>query len=141
MKTMKANKRVRRFSLFSVLVVLLSVLLVVLLIVAAVKTTPTRGGYQSRPSSILFDLQKGRYSDALSAVKENRALGFDESSDQDYAAPYAVCDYYEACSYYTAFKKTGDEENAAYYEKLMAQAFERMGSLQYMAEAIASAWD
>ena len=33
------------------------------------------------------------------------------------------------------------EENAAYYEKLMAQAFERMGSLQYMAEAIASAWD
>ena len=139
MKTEKTRRS--RFSVFGLFVTLLSFLLVILVGTAIAKSAPSKGGYKSDPSSILYSLQKGRYSDAVSSVAENRALGIDEKDDPDYAAPYAVCDYFEAYSYYAAYSRTGDAEKAAYYEDLMADAYGRMGSLQYMAEDIRAAWD
>ena len=140
---MKTDKSVRRhrFSIFGLLVTLLSFLLVILVIVAITKSTPTKGGYKTDPSMILYDLQQGLYSDAVAAVAENRALGADETADPDYAAAYAACDYFEAYSYYYAYSGAGDAAKASYYEGLMNDAYGRMGALQYMAEDMQAAWN
>ena len=139
---MKNNAPRRRGSmLFSLLVTLLSFVLVILISAAVIRSAPSKGGYKTEPSMILYDLQKGRYTDALSAAAENRSLGVDERASSDYAAPYAVCDYFEAYSYYAAYSRVGDAEKAAYYEGLMDNAYARMGALQYMAEDIRAAFE
>ena len=136
---MKNNTARRRFSVFTVIITLLGLLLVILIMVAIRRSTPEDYSYISRPSSLLFSLQNGRYTQAVSEVTENRAVGVDESTDQAYAAPYAVCDYFTARSYYEAYVRAGDQAGAAAYQAQMDDAYARMGDLQYMADDIAEA--
>lgn len=136
---MNTKKKNGRFSLFGLLVTVLSLLLVILVIVAVIRSTPKKYEYSSQASYILSDLKNGHYADALSKTAENRAMGIDERNNADYAAPYAACDYFEACTYYEAFLKLDDKKNASVYEAKMAEAYERMGSLQFMAEEIRAA--
>lgn len=136
---MKRNKTKKKFSLFSLAVTVLSLLLIVLVIVAVTNASPKKYDYRTEPSSLLYTLNRGRYAEALQDVANNRAMGYDEKTNADYEAPYAVCDYFEACSYYNACMKTGGAESAAVYEAKMQEAYERMGSLQMMAEEIRKA--
>ncbi|MBP5224126.1 MAG: hypothetical protein J6Z38_00870 [Lachnospiraceae bacterium] len=136
---MKRNKKRKSFSLFGAAVTLLTLLLIGLSAFAIVKSRPDRYDYKTEPTYILSALNRGRYMDALRDVADNRAIGVDEKTNEAYAAPYAVCDYFEACSYYLAYQKTGDAENAARYEAKMQEAYARMGTLQIMAEEIRAA--
>ncbi|MBQ9911212.1 MAG: hypothetical protein IJM50_06920 [Lachnospiraceae bacterium] len=133
---MKRNKKKNRFSLYGFTATVLTLILIGLVIFAFSKSAPAKNDYKNEPSYILSALNRGRYTEALRDVYDNRALGIDEKTNEAYAAPYAVCDYFEACSYYQAYKKTGDDANAARYEEKMKEAYERMGTLQVMAEEI-----
>ena len=133
---MKNKKKTKRFSWYGLIATLLVLTLAGLSAAAIIRSAPRKYDYKTEPSSLLYSLKNGRYTDALTAVKENRAMGVDERTHADYAAPYAACDYYEACTWYEAYVRTGDKENAAVWEAKMQGAYEKMGSLQFMAEEI-----
>ena len=133
------TKTRKKFSLFGLAATVLSLLFLILIGIGIQRASLKRNDYKNEPSVILNDLQRGRYADALSCTAENRAMGIDEKTNANYEAPYAVCDYFEACSYRTAYLKTGDDATAAFYEAKMQEAYERMGTLQFMAEDIRKA--
>ncbi|MBQ6240776.1 MAG: hypothetical protein IJK56_10545 [Firmicutes bacterium] len=124
---------------FSILVTALCFLLIILIAFAIKQSAPRKYDYYEKPSAILNTLNNGRYIDALDQVVQNRAMGIDEKTDADYAVPYAVCDYFEAYSYYLAYQRVGDEARAAEYEKRMQACYDKMGTLQFMAEDIREA--
>lgn len=92
------------------------------------------GSVTLEPNTILRELNRGAYMDALYSVRYNRAAGLTEKQDPDFALPYAAADYYEAASYYTAYVRNGQDELAGRYREKMEEAHQRMGELQFLTE-------
>lgn len=128
-----------KHSWFGFLATALSILLLILIGSAVKLSAPYTYDYHSEPSMILGDLKNGRYAEAVIETAENRVMGIDENTDADYTSAYAACDYFEACSYYVAYLRTGDEAKAAEYEKIMQECYAKMGALQFMAEEMRQA--
>ena len=87
-------------------------------------------------NTILHQLNRGAYTDALYSVRYNRAAGLTEELEPAFALPYAAADYYEAASYCLAFERAGRDEEAKAYRAKMEEAYQRMGELQFLAEKI-----
>lgn len=92
--------------------------------------------YSTPPHSLLYTLNRGDYVQAWREVQDNRAMGATEKTDQEYALPYAVVDYFEAASFYNVYLESGDKEKTEQYREAMDEAYEAMGELQFMAEEI-----
>ncbi len=86
------------------------------------------------PDTILRELNRGAYMDALYSVRCNRAAGLTEKQEPGFALPYAAADYYEAASYYLAFERAGRSEEAKAYRAKMDEAYERMGEIRFLTE-------
>lgn len=130
-----------KHSWFGFVATALAILLLILIGAAMRLSMPQTYDYHSEPTSILSNLRSGRYSEAVMETAENRAMGYDERSNPDYASPYAACDYFEAYSYYLAYQRTGDGAKAAEYESKMQECYDKMGALQFMAEEMRQALD
>ena len=86
------------------------------------------------PDTILRELNRRAYMDALYSVRCNRAAGLTEEQEPGFALPYAAADYYEAASYYLAFERAGRSEEAKAYRAKMDEAYERMGEIRFLTE-------
>ncbi len=90
--------------------------------------------YTVEANTILHELNRGSYTEALYSVQSNRAAGITEKDDPDFALAYAAADYYEAASYYAAYDRNSQEDLASKYREKMEEAYQRMGELQFLAE-------
>ena len=132
------RKRDPRSALFYTAVTILTLLLITL--TAAFVTGINREYYRYtvKPDDLLYTLNRGDYVEAWSDVQNNRASGKNEEADPEYVLPYAVVDYYEAGSYYTVYQENGDVRKAEDFRRIMEQAYEKMGELQFLAGEIDS---
>jgi len=136
--------------LFRVIIILLAVILVFMVGITVAKINSSFSDYTSTPNDLLRTIKNGYYSEAVSEMYDNIALGETADKDADYMAPYAIIDYYEAESCYYAYikaaeqaAKAGDKEDeaalkdkAAEYQMKMDAARNGMGELYFMAEDI-----
>ncbi len=151
-RTLNTAKSSGTDKLFTVIIALLSVVLVVLSIITAVKINESHQDYITTPNDILRTVKNGYYPDALEEMHDNIALGETETKNPEYALPYALSDYYEAQSLYTAYSKaaklTEDAEKAneldaaaARYQQEMESARKRTGELEFMTQDIDSVFE
>lgn len=133
---MAAEKKKRDVNrkLFIAAAVLLCLVLIGEVIFFVTRISTKRESSTLDASTILHELNRGAYMDALYSVRYNRAAGLTEEKDPDYALPYAAADYYEAASYYLAYSKCGQEEQARVWREKMEAARDRMGELQFLTE-------
>ena len=122
--------------LFYLAVTLLGVLLVGMTMLFLYRVNRKAYNYTTEPNTLLRMLNRGDYAQVWREVQNNRAMGETEKTDKEYILPYAATDYFEAASYYNAYRESGDEEKAAQYKAAMEKAYEDMGELQFLAEEI-----
>lgn len=133
--------------LFRVVIILLAVILVFMVSITIAKIKTGFSDYTSTPNDLLRTIKNGYYSDAVSEMYDNIALGETVEKDADYAVPYALLEYFEAESKYTGYigaaELTSDTaENAELmakadeYKADMEAAISGMGELAFMTEEI-----
>ena len=135
---MSGNKRKTDLStkLFIAAAAFLCLILLVEAIVFIKRIDPSREYEPLTPDTILHELNRGAYMDAMYSVRYNRTAGITEKQNQDYAVPYAAVDYFEAASYYVAYGRSGQADMAQAYREKMEDAYQRMGDLQFLTEKI-----
>ena len=89
--------------LFKVLLILLSLVLVVILMITGTKINRESYRYYSKPNELLWTIRNGNYPDALTSMYDNIAQGETPEKNAEYAAPYAILEYYEAASLLKAY--------------------------------------
>ena len=133
--------------LFRVIIILLAVILVFMVGITVAKINSSFSDYTSTPNDLLRTIKNGYYSDAVSEMYDNIALGETVEKDADYAVPYALLEYFEAESKYTGYiraaEQTSDIAEAAAlmtkadeYKADMEAAKAGMGELSFMTEEI-----
>ena len=131
--------------LFKIILVLLSLVLVVMLIItlSVVRKEPYRS--VSTPNELLWMIRNGDYSDAVTSMYDNIALGETPAKNEDYSVPYAILEYYEAASLLKAYtgadtsdpgRKAELEAAAEQCRAKMKDARSRMGDLEFFAPEI-----
>ena len=132
--------------LFKVLLILLSLVLVVILMITGTKINRESYRYYSKPNELLWTIRNGNYPDALTSMYDNIAQGETPEKNAEYAAPYAILEYYEAASLLKAYTNADSEadpirggELASAVERGkadMEDARSRMGDLDFFAAEI-----
>ena len=133
--------------LFRVIIILLAIILVFMVSITIAKIKTGFSDYTSTPNDLLRTIKNGYYSDAVSEMYDNIALGETVEKDADYAVPYALLEYFEAESKYTGYIRaaeltTDTAENAELmakadeYKTDMEAAISGMGELAFMTEEI-----
>lgn len=133
--------------LFRVVIILLAVILVFMVSITIAKIKTGFSDYTSTPNDLLRTIKNGYYSDAVSEMYDNIALGETVEKDADYAVPYALLEYFEAESKYTGYIRAAEltsdtAENAELmakadeYKADMEAAISGMGELAFMTEEI-----
>lgn len=133
--------------LLKVLMVVLAVILVIMVLATMARINRTFDDYTTRPNNLLWTMKNGYYGDAVNEMYDNIVLGETVKKNADYEVPYALLEYYEAESYYTAYTgaaglaKDPSEaaallEDAEKYKADMEDARGRMGDLEFMTEEI-----
>ena len=132
--------------LFKVLLILLSLVLVVILMITGTKINRESYRYYSKPNELLWTIRNGNYPDALTSMYDNIAQGETPEKNAEYAAPYAILEYYEAASLLKAYTNADSEadpvrgaELASAVERCkadMEDARSRMGDLDFFAAEI-----
>ena len=132
--------------LFKVLLILLSLVLVVILMITGTKINRESYRYYSKPNELLWTIRNGNYPDALTSMYDNIAQGETPEKNAEYAAPYAILEYYEAASLLKAYSNADSEadpgrgaELASAAERCkadMENARSRMGDLDFFAAEI-----
>ena len=132
--------------LFRVLLILLSLVLVVILMITGTKINRESYRYYSKPNELLWTIRNGNYPDALTSMYDNIAQGETPEKNAEYAAPYAILEYYEAASLLKAYTNVDSgadpvrgAELASAAERCkanMENARSRMGDLDFFAAEI-----
>ena len=133
--------------LFRVIIILLAIILVFMVSITIAKIKTGFSDYTSTPNDLLRTIKNGYYSDAVSEMYDNIALGETVEKDADYAVPYALLEYFEAESKYTGYIRAAEltsdtAENAELmakadeYKADMEAAISGMGELAFMTEEI-----
>lgn len=131
--------------LFKIILILLSLALVVMILVAASTVRKESYRYYSRPNELLWMIRNGDYSDAVTSMYDNIALGETPAKNEDYSVPYAILEYYEAASLLKAYtgadtsdpgRKAELEAAAEQCRAKMKDARSRMGDLEFFAPEI-----
>ena len=132
--------------LFKVLLILLSLVLVVILMITGTKINRESYRYYSKPNELLWTIRNGNYPDALTSMYDNIAQGETPEKNAEYAAPYAILEYYEAASLLKAYTNADSgadpvrgAELASAVERCkadMEDARSRMGDLDFFAAEI-----
>ena len=132
--------------LFRVLLILLSLVLVVILMITGTKINRESYRYYSKPNELLWTIRNGNYPDALTSMYDNIAQGETPEKNAEYAAPYAIQEYYEAASLLKAYANADSgadpvrgAELASAAERCkanMENARSRMGDLDFFAAEI-----
>lgn len=132
--------------LFKVLLILLSLVLVVILMITGTKINRESYRYYSKPNELLWTIRNGNYPDALTSMYDNIAQGETPEKNAEYAAPYAILEYYEAASLLKAYTNADSgadpvrgAELASAAERCkanMENARSRMGDLDFFAAEI-----
>ena len=132
--------------LFRVLLILLSLVLVVILMITGTKINRESYRYYSKPNELLWTIRNGNYPDALTSMYDNIAQGETPEKNAEYAAPYAILEYYEAASLLKAYTNADSRadpvrgaELASAAERCkanMENARSRMGDLDFFAAEI-----
>ncbi len=132
--------------LFKIFLVLLSLVLVVMVIIALSVVRRESYRYVSTPNELLRMIRNGDYPDAVTSMYDNIAMGETQEKNADYAAPYAILEYYEAASLLKAYTgadvasepaRKAELEAAAEQSKAdMESARSRMGDLDFFAPEI-----
>ena len=90
-------------------------------------------------------IRNGDYSDAVTSMYDNIALGETPAKNEDYSVPYAILEYYEAASLLKAYtgadtsdpgRKAELEAAAEQCRAKMKDARSRMGDLEFFAPEI-----
>ena len=132
--------------LFKVLLILLSLVLVMILMITGTKINRESYRYYSKPNELLWTIRNGNYPDALTSMYDNIAQGETPEKNAEYAAPYAILEYYEAASLLKAYTNADSgadpvrgAELASAAERCkadMEDARSRMGDLDFFAAEI-----
>lgn len=132
--------------LFRLIIVLLALILVILVVATVVRINNSFSYYVTEPNDLLRAIKNGYYTDAVSEMYDNIALGETVEKNEDYRISYALINYYEAESCYAAYERasvqaSGPEagelkEKAAEYLAKMDAARADMGELEFMAADI-----
>ena len=132
--------------LFKVLLILLSLVLVVILMITGTKINRESYRYYSKPNELLWTIRNGNYPDALTSMYDNIAQGETPEKNAEYAAPYAILEYYEAASLLKAYTNADSEADPVRAAELasaaerckadMENARSRMGDLDFFAAEI-----
>ena len=132
--------------LFKVLLILLSLVLVMILMITGTKINRESYRYYSKPNELLWTIRNGNYPDALTSMYDNIAQGETPEKNAEYAAPYAILEYYEAASLLKAYTNADSgadpvrgAELASAVERCkadMEDARSRMGDLDFFAAEI-----
>lgn len=157
---MKKNKKAKATQaqgrsgdvLFRLIIVMLAVILVIMAIATVVRVNRSFSDYVTTPNDLLRTIRNGYYADAVHEMYDNIALGETVDKDPDYAVPYALLEYYEAKSVYTAYERALEQESdksRASELELKAEEFVRdmdtarsgMGELEFMAADIDELFD
>lgn len=132
--------------LFKLIIVLLALILVILLIATVVRINTSFSDYVTEPNDLLRNIKNGYYSDAVSEMYDNIAMGETVERNEEYRIPYALLSYYEAESCYVAYERASEQatgtdaaalkEKAAGYKDKVDAARQDMGDLEFMTEDI-----
>ena len=132
--------------LFRVLLILLSLVLVVILMITGTKINRESYRYYSKPNELLWTIRNGNYPDALTSMYDNIAQGETPEKNAEYAAPYAILEYYEATSLLKAYTNADSGADPVRGAELalaaerckadMEDARSRMGDLNFFAAEI-----
>lgn len=90
--------------------------------------------YHPGEDSFLYAIEDGDYSRMVEMMYLNEAAGVETS--EIYEECYAVARYYEAATYYKAYKNAGDMARAQEKKQIMERQISRMGELSGCAEDI-----
>ena len=142
-----ANKGRLSDKAFGAIIIILAIILVIMLMALGAKIKYSHEVYISDPDSVLYTIKNGRFQDALEDKIYNETAGATVEKDKDYEIPYALVDYYEAESYYTAYSKAAEntadpaekarlEDRAASFREKMEAAAGSLGDLAFMTEDI-----
>ena len=93
-----------------------------------------RTNYHPEEDSFLYSLQQQEYAYMVEMMYRNQSAGVKTNST--YEECYAVATYYEAATYYKAYKADGNETLAQEKKEIMQEQILRMGDLSYAAEDI-----
>lgn len=91
-------------------------------------------GYYPKEESFLYSLQQKEYAAMVEMMYRNQAM--DVKSNATFEECYAVAKYYEAATYYKAYKFDGNQELAMKKKAIMDEQILQMGELSYAAEDI-----
>lgn len=132
--------------LFKVLLILLSLVLVMILMITGTKINRESYRYYSKPNELLWTIRNGNYPDALTSMYDNIAQGETPEKNAEYAAPYAILEYYEAASLLKAYTNADSRADPVRGAELalaaerckadMEDARSRMGDLDFFAAEI-----
>ena len=132
--------------LFRVLLILLSLVLVVILMITGTIINRESYRYYSKPNELLWTIRNGNYPDALTSMYDNIAQGETPEKNAEYAAPYAILEYYEAASLLKAYTNADSGADPVRGAELalaaerckadMEDARSRMGDLDFFAAEI-----
>ena len=132
--------------LFKVLLILLSLVLVVILMITGTKINRESYRYYSKPNELLWTIRNGNYPDALTSMYDNIAQGETPEKNAEYAAPYAILEYYEAASLLKAYTNADSGADPVRGAELalaaerckadMEDARSRMGDLDFFSAEI-----
>ena len=90
--------------------------------------------YHPKEDSFLYAIEDGDYSRLVEMMYRNEAAGVETS--EIYEECYAVARYYEAATYYKAYKNAGDMPRAVEKKEIMEKQIPLMGELSGCAEDI-----
>ena len=90
--------------------------------------------YHPKEESFLYALEDGDYSRMVEMMYRNEVAGVETS--EIYEECYAIARYYEAATYYKAYKNAGDIPRASEKKELMKKQIALMGELSGYAEDI-----
>ena len=90
--------------------------------------------YYPEEDSFLYSLQQQEYAYMVEMMYRNQAANV--KTNTTYEECYAVAKYYEAATYYKAYKLDGNQELAEDKKEMMDEQLLRMGELSYAAEDI-----
>jgi len=128
------NKRKSPVNLVLDIVIVLLCLALVAAAAFAVSSFRDSFGWAYDADSFYYRLSDGDYGSAVEMYYLNEANKV--KADDELRQYYAVAEYFEAASFYKAFRDAGDEGSAERYLARMEDAERRMGVLSFEAGKI-----
>ena len=107
---------------------------VILSFITLAETMDYYRDYYPKEDSFLYTIEDRDYSRLVEMMYRNEAAGVKTS--EIYEECYAVARYYEAATYYKAYKNAGDEIRASEKKKIMDSQIVLMGDLDYSVKDI-----